>query len=271
MLAGLLAAWLLQLHKATRLQQLTRDKFPVSCTPFQIAHFLFGIHRAYQTALVNLLTRDIIDVAGRGYRLNPVVKNALPGEENPLLPALSETVDPGANFRYSDGLAMLDQQKLQHPSFRELLVLSKQVDFQKLIIPAIVLLIGFARMFQGMANNKPVGYLVLEIGSYSLIGLMIGAQYSYTSLVFRYVEDIWRQDTKNGLGPDVLNNFTLLGTTAITGFAEYQVLSEVFGKEAPTIRPRDGSSGSGSSCASSGDSAGDGGCSSGCGGCGGGD
>jgi uncharacterized membrane protein len=105
---------------------------------------------------------------------------------------------------------------------------------------------------------------------------MIAAQYSYTYLVFKKSETIWMDQTNNGYSNDVLNNFTILGTLAVSGFAEYNALTNVFESEAPNRQTTDdgGLAGSSSSCSSSGDSGG--GCSGGdggggCGGCGGGD
>ncbi len=271
MVAGIAVSFLLQQHKSKKLDGFIEHHFPTKFSPYQIAFFLYGQHRAYQTALVNLLKRDIIDTSGENYKLT-VIPITDPGkEENPLLPALSEKIDVGSIFSYQKGFALMDTNKLQHPAFSLLTSLSKKVDYQKLIVPGIVLAIGFARVFQGMANEKPVGYLVFEIGLFSLVALMVAAQYSYTYLVFKKSASIWMNQNNNGYGNDIINNFTLMGATAIAGFAEYTMLAKVFNREAPVKRndPDGGLSGNSSSCSSGGDSGCGGG--GGCGGCGGGD
>jgi hypothetical protein len=276
MIAGTVVAFILQQHKAKKLDQYLDDHFPKNFNAYQIARYLYGLHRAYQTALVDLLKRDIIDVSGNQYKISSIPYFDFKTESNPLLPNITEILAARNTFTYGEGFDLMDNGKLQHPELDELTRLSKLVDYQKFVIPGIVLAIGFARLLQGMANEKPVGYLVAEIGFFSLIALMIAAQYSYTYLVFKKSETIWMNQTNNGYSNDVLNNFTILGTLAVSGFAEYNALTNVFESEAPNRRTTDdgGLAGSSSGCSSSGDngggcSGGDGG--GGCGGCGGGD
>ena len=102
---------------------------------------------------------------------------------------------------------------------------------------------------------------------------MVLQNYSYTTNVRNHVEDLWKRQNKNGYGNDIINNFTILGTTAISAFAEYALLTNVFSAVTPQER-RMSSSGSdgcssGSSCSSDGGGSSCGG--GGCGGCGGGD
>jgi hypothetical protein len=137
------------------------------------------------------------------------------------------------------------------------------VDYPKFIIPGIVLLIGIARFLQGLANDRPVGLLVAEIGIFSLSCFALMQAYSYTRTVREQLRNYWMDENKNGHGTDILNNFSILGTAAITGFAEYTILNSVF---SPYAMPPKNSWGSNiSGCGSSG------GCGSSCGsGCGGG-
>lgn len=276
MIAGTVVSFILQQHKAKKLYQYLDEHFPKNFNVYQIARYLYGPHRAYQTALVALLKRDIIDVSGNQYKISAIPYFDLKKEPNPLLPGITEILSSRNTFSYSEGFELMDNEKLEQPEFTALTKLSKLVDNQKFIVPGIVIVIGFARLFQGMANEKPVGYLVAEIGFFSLIALMIAAQYSYTYLVFKKSESIWMNQTNSGYSNDILNNFTVLGTLAISGFAEYYVLTSVFESEAPNRRDTNdgGLAGSSSGCSSGGDNGGDGGGGDGgggCGGCGGGD
>lgn len=270
MAAGIIVSWVLQDHKQKKLDGYSNELFPDTFNSFQVAWFLYGKHRAYQIALVDLLRRAIIDTAGDRYKVVTYPTSEPTEEDNPLLPLLSQNFVEGKTFSYRDGLDCIDLSKVEHPGFNQLTRLSKKVDYQKFVVPGVVLAIGFARLFQGMANEKPVGFLVAEIGLFSLISLMIAAQYSYTYLVFKKSETIWKGLYASWKGNPVLNNYTVLGVSAIAGFAEYGLLADMFAKEAPERRGSDAGSSwdSSGSCSSGGDSGCGGG---GCGGCGGGD
>ena len=246
---------------------------PKNFTVFQIARFLYGAHRSYQAALVDLLKRGVIETARSDYKLTEHKTYNWETEKNPLLQPLMENHTEGDLFTYGEGFGYIDKDAVLHTGLERLHRLSKMVDYQKFIIPGMILAIGFARFFQGIANEKPVGLLVLEIGIFSLVCLMVLQNYSYTTNVRNHVEDLWKRQNKNGYGNDIINNFTILGTTAISAFAEYALLTNVFSAVTPQER-RMSSSGSdgcssGSSCSSDGGGSSCGG--GGCGGCGGGD
>lgn len=121
-----------------------------------------------------------------------------------------------------------------------------------------------------MANNKPVSFLVFEIGVFSLISLMIAQQYSYTVLVFTTAKKIWRQQNKDGRGNNILNNFSILGAVAVAGFAEYAVLANTFNFYLPRNTKGVNENGGGvGGCGSGSSCSGGSGCGGGCGGCGG--
>jgi uncharacterized membrane protein YgcG len=173
-------------------------------------------------------------------------------------------------FTYNDGLGLIDRDNVLHPDLERLHRLSAKVDYQKLIIPGIVLLIGFARLLQGLANDKPVEFLTFEMLAFAMLSLAVLESFSYTKSVRNYVRDFWMNSNNNGHGNDIINNFSILGTSAIVSFTEYTVLNQVFGAvtAAEKKNANDGSAGCNSSggCSSGGDG---GGCGGGCGGCGG--
>ncbi len=55
-----------------------------------------------------------------------------------------------------------NSEKLHHPFFDSLKLLSKNIDRRKFLVPAVVLLIGFARLVQGMAGHYPVNLLIAD-------------------------------------------------------------------------------------------------------------
>jgi uncharacterized membrane protein len=103
-----------------------------------------------------------------------------------------------------------------------------------------------------------------------MLSLAVLESFSYTKSVRNYVRDFWMNSNNNGYGNDIINNFSILGTSAIVSFTEYTVLNQVFGAvtAAEKKNANDGSAGCNSSggCSSGGDG---GGCGGGCGGCGG--
>lgn len=270
-IAGLIVLYITQLHKDTRLKTIIEDNLPKKATPYQMARFLYGTHRCYQTALVDLFRRNIIQMSGRDYKMAKLPIDLSEAEENPLLLPLMQHFKVYDTFTYNEGLGFIDRDTVLHPGLERLHRLSLKVDYQKLIIPGIVLFIGFARFLQGIANDKPVGLLVFEMGVFAFISLAILQSYSYTKSVRQHLGLYWQEQNSNGNSSNIINNFTILGVSAIAGFAEYSMLKDIF--DTYTAKERkfsgDGSAGCSSGCGSS---CGGSGCSGGgCGGCGGGD
>ncbi len=264
---GIIITLLLQKNKAARLKEIVFANLPAGFTLYQITHFVQGPHRCYQTALVDLLKRGIIETTGNGYSLTDLPASLFETEKNPLLPLLINNFRNGNKFTYLEGFALMDFDSLPHPSFEKLLQLSKKVDYPKLIIPGIVLLTGFTRLMQGIANGKPVGYLIITMAIFSMVSLAILQSCSYTYMVKKGVQDFWERQNADGKGDDVLGNFSILGTAAIAGFAEYSFLTSDFSFYEPQGKRWTGGEYSSSSSCSSGD--GGGGCGGGgCGGCG---
>lgn len=269
-IGGLTVLYILQKHKDAKLKLIIDNNLPDTYTVYQMTRYLYGNHRCYQTALVDLLKRAYIETSGKDYII--VRHQFLPdtGEKNPLFRPLMQTYRNGDVFTYNEGLALIDRDNLLHPGLERLHRLSAKVDYQKFIIPGIVLLIGFARLLQGLANDKPVEFLVFEMLAFGMISLAVLESFSYTKSVRNYVRDYWMDQNKNGHGNDIINNFSILGTSAIISFTEYTVLNQVFGAVTAAEKKyaNDGSAGCGSSggCSSGGCGSG---CGGGCGGCGG--
>ena len=269
-ITGIIVLVITQLHKNARLNLIVENNLPKNFSAFQIARFLYGVHRSYQTALVDLLKRGIIDTAGSDYKVAELKAYDENSERNPLLQPLLQNHVEGDLFTYREGLGYMEKNSVLHPGLERLHRLSKLIDYQKFIVPGIILVIGFARFFQGIANERPVNLLILEMGIFSVVCLMMLQNYSYTTIVRKQMQTIWEDENNHGYGSDVINNFTILGTTAIVGFAEYASLTSVFNSVSPQERKASSSGSDGcssSSCSSGGSSCGGGGC----GGCGGGD
>lgn len=273
-IGGIITLFITQRHKDERLQLIIENNYPKKFTPFQMARFLYGNHRCYQTALVDLLRKGIIATKGNDYKIVNHQAHIADGEQNPLLQPLMKNLNEGDTFSYREGHGFIETDTVLHSDLEKLYRLSKKIDYPKLIIPSMVLLIGFARFLQGIANDKPVGLLVFEIGAFSILSLIILQSYSYTKTIKQQLGLNWQQQNSDGYGNDIINNFTILGTTAIISFAEYGLLTNVFNSVTMAERKlaSSGSAGCGSGtsggCSSGGDGGG-GSCGGGCGGCGG--
>jgi uncharacterized membrane protein YgcG len=149
------------------------------------------------------------------------------------------------------------------------------VDYPKFIIPGIVFILFIARLSQGMSNEKPVGLLVFETALFGLLTMMILAEFSYTTSLFKLSKKYWESTKQTDTAFDpVAASFSLMGMTAIAGFLEYDDLRKNFNLY-PPLNHGLNLSGNGNSsvggCSSGGGCSGDGGGGDGggCGGCGG--
>jgi len=270
-IAGLIATWFTQKNKAQRLQQIVFANMPANCSVYAITRFVYGPHRSYQTAIVDLLKRGIIETTANGYTIIALPETPANNEENPLLLQLGQRYKNGDTFSYLEGMGLVDTASFVHPAFTRLHQLSLKVDYPKLIIPGIVVLIALARILQGIANDKPVGFLVMMTAVFAGICLLILQTHSYTKAVKDIAEAYWDRQNEYGQSTNTTHNFSILGVAALAGFAEYNFLLRDFSYYEPKHQQWTGgeyTSYTGSSCSSGGDG---GGCSSGCGGggCGG--
>lgn len=261
---------LIQLNdKSKRLDQIIRDHLPQHFSKWQILKFLNGPHRCYQAALIDLVRDGKVEVQRNSFKLL-THSGSSTSNENPLWENLVRDYAAGETFTYENGFSLFDQERIKHPGFEKLYRLSRKTDFLKLIIPGFVLAAGIARVMQGLANDKPVDYLVMELMLTGFIFIGVLGMYSYITMVFKKVREIWSADNEYGYSKDLAVNYGILGIMAVSAFAEYNVLNTLFDKKTPQNGSNTFSSGC-SSC-TGGSSCGGGGCGGGgCGGCGGGD
>lgn len=260
--------YFLQINKSKKLQIIVDQYLPKEYTKWQIMKFLYGPHHTYQVALIDLLKADQIELSGQNFKLNTIIKSPTQDINNPLWENLVTSIQDGESFTYNTGFDLMDQESIKHPEFERLFRLSKKIDYKKFVIPGIVFFIGIARVIQGMGNNKPIDFLVAELVLFGFIITAIASSFSYTSLLFEKIKLQWEEINGGGNSNNILNNFSILGITAISGFAEYSMLNQIF----TTYTPQKGTASASSSCSSctGGNSCGSS-CGGGCGGCGGGD
>ena len=246
---------------------------PADANPYQLAAFLFGKNRAVQTAIINLMNRDLLALNENGnFRIKRrnTSYHPLLVEANPLMDGWEKEPD------YLDVpyRRIVDQWynpgKTVHPTLQ---VLEQFVFREKIIywIPyVLIVLVGIARCIQGLINDRPVGFLTGEMAFATLIYWLAlrlipgGKKVIFDKAVRRY-------DCN-----DIPMLYALKGPTTIRHFADAALLTAAFGASITEIYRQgdreilpDDKSGSscssgGSCCSGGGSSCGGGG---GCGGC----
>lgn len=260
-----------------RVGEIAASRFPEEVSAFQMAHFLYGKHRAVQAGIVDLIKRGLLELTSDNHFL---VKNSayrpLANETNPLMTAYAAEPD-GSLLNYESlSVNWYDREKFSNPALEELDQWAKRGEpfWQVSLFPFLFYVVAIVRMIQGFYHDRPISYLVLETIFVSILFFIVLRQYSRSSQVAAAVSRLYAERLQNMGSADsrLLPLFALEGIPAINGFAEGVMLAGLFGAyDTASYRSGWGNSngsscGSGSSC-SGGSSCGGGG---GCGGCGGG-
>ncbi|OQP47788.1 hypothetical protein A4H97_30975 [Niastella yeongjuensis] len=271
---------ILQADKCRPLQKLADEHFPTDATIYQTAQLLYGKHRAVQTAIIDLIRRNLIELTvDKRFLVHKNRYHAVDNEQNPLITGLLN--EPNDSTSY-EGIVnnWFNEETAKHPALQKLYLLAYRKEsfikrYNLLIIPFAV---GIARFCQGLYHERPVSYLIAEMMGYSFVCYLVSEYLSRKRIVLDKVEVL----TKNNKGVNtlyddyVVSSFAQKGDSAIVWFAEGALLASIF---APypvlnhnKVAGNDLNVSSCSSCSSGGD--GGGGCGSscggGCGGCGGG-
>jgi len=272
---------ILQNEKGRTLKELIASHFPTNASAFQIAHCLYGKPRAVQTAIVDLIRRNLL-VATPDKRFMVYKKRYTEpaNEQNPLIAEfLSDQYDEYESIRYERILN--DWYKEEAVNAPELQQLSRLVNheesffkrYQVLIIPFIV---SLCRLVQGTVRGKPVGFLIAETVALFAVCALFTWYFSRKKMILDKVKELAKDNQMVGaLYEDaVVSSFALTGDDAIKWYAEGALLISIFTPSAVIINNLKRKSDSGcSSCGGSscggGGGCGGGGCGGGCGGCGG--
>ena len=267
-----------------------KQNFPDDISPFQIAAFVYGRARAVQTGIVDLVKRGLILPEGdHAFVLDKRGYAARSNEQNPLIPGF-EAENDGANVTYSDiSSRWYNPGEASHPLMVALDKFAAQHQpFVSIVKTALYAMAGI-RLFQGVFNGRPVGYLILEMIVIFVIARLVNAASRRDLAMYQAAKDAFLEKFGDNLNkPDnIVPSFAMKGLSAVNGFVEIGFLTGMFaaytsitlrnGMGQPTNKDYGGSSGcssggsgcSSSSCSSGGSSCGSS-CGGGCGGCGGG-
>jgi len=274
--AMFVAVFLFRYHKQNLLQ-VVDEHYPARYSIYQGVHFLYGKHRALQTAIIHLLKKDGLEVQETKF-VNKI-DHAGPGSEtNPLYQPLQQ-YPIGRALRYEElENDLYAHQVFSHPSFEKLSTVAAQKHRWHRLPYFIVLGILLLRFQQGLANGKPVGYLFMETFIFTIAYLLLTQKFSNDRIIYEAVKERFDQENIRQFdleeNDEVLKTFSHQGCAAIKDFSEFALLSVLFAPY-PVLHRQANGQGSYSGCGSDGGSNcggdGGGGCGGGCGGCGGGD
>ena len=287
--ATIISYFRLQNEKLIFIKQLIEKNFPANVTVFQLANFLYGKHRALQTCIVDLYRRDLVKVISKKRLLIRNKSNkTLPNEQNPLMTYwLTSAELSNVNYKTISG-DWYNQEAFNHPMLQRLIVLTKQMVSAKIkfFILFFTGIIGIARIMQGIHNERPVVFLVLEIIALIVVVVIMEKKMSEKKVLYDVAEGVLREKGGDGslFTDTVVRDFAVHGQSVTdllpaglalaSLFALFPVLNNPRAGWVNTVTGMTGDWGGGSSCSScssgsscsGGSSCGGGGC----GGCGGG-
>jgi uncharacterized protein (TIGR04222 family) len=265
---------LLQDEKGHSIIALVTENFPTDATIYQLAQFLYGKHRAIQTAIVDLVRRNLLSVSrDKSFILQKNRNHTFENDPNPLMNGYLEEISPHLKYEMI-AFNWYNEKQVSHPSLEYLHQLAnrKESRFKRFNFLWLPFVIGILRILQGAVNGYPIGFLVVEMFVCFIIALLVENMYSLKSILFRKVTELSKAHNDHHLLHDdhVVTDYALNGTRAIQLFSDGLIMTGIFAAY-PIVVSRRGTDAGGwvfSSCSSGGD--GGGSCGGGCGGCGGG-
>jgi hypothetical protein len=255
------------------LKNITVVHFPEDVSAFQMANFLYGKHRAIQTAIVDLVKRGLFTLSkDNSFKIEKTNYSTHQKEANPLIIPFEQEPD-GSLHTYNNILeTWYDKMDFFHPVLTAFDKLAHRRQLFLRFLFFLLYTVPILRMIQGLLNEKPIVLLVLETILISIPFLLLRTIFSRHVFVYAKVKERYNTHVQQITTPhaQIVPGFAMNGLSAIAGFAEIGFLAGIFGVYAEASNYRNGSNdgGSDSSSGCSGSSCGDGG---GCGGCGGGD
>ncbi|HEX7847675.1 MAG TPA: hypothetical protein VF476_17870 [Chitinophagaceae bacterium] len=270
--AGLIVAfaislWLIYQNIREQVRTIHKNNYKGDANVYQLTRFAFGRNRSLQTAIVDLVTRQILTAERKAqFTFNATNYRYSTNEENPLIRQLLKGYEDGERISYENLARIYDDEATYHEGLAQTF---KTVDLNQywIHLPAfIIVLIGIARLIQGVNHDKPVNYLLIMMIMMGFIYIIVFASIRPKAVFGALIKEGYEDHT---LGQpftvsSTVNQFAFLGFIAL-GTDYYVTNLEAAFK---TKVGGGGGESSGGGCGSSGCG---GSCGGGCGGCGGGD
>jgi uncharacterized protein (TIGR04222 family) len=270
---------LIQRDRTRPLQQLVVENFPTDATVFQTALFLYGKHRAIQTAIIDLLRRNLLEVTTeKTFIVHKSRYHRPANEQNPLITGFLNEERHSVTYFDIDN-SWFNEDGVRHPILQKLYLLAyRKENFLKMFhVFLIPFSVGIIRCFQGLFNDKPVSYLFWELLVTTLISGLVLRYASRKVAVFNAAKEMANYPDAGKSYEDSVVISYARGENIVSLFAEGLLLTSIFAPYPMLDHTRAKQSAEGYSSCSSCNSGGDGGggcgssCGGGCGGCGGGD
>lgn len=271
-------------QRKEQLEDITAAHFPDDVSPFEMAHFLYGKHRALQTAIIDLIKRGLLVTSGeRSFQVKKDKYTPLAEEKNPLVFAYEKQENDSVHTYKDIGDDWYKQigadwgyehSKFTHPALAALDKFAYRKEPFLILLLIAIYIVPAARIIQGISNHRPVFFLIVEVFVVTFVFLNIRSSvHARHLIVYKKAGQLFREQYESlpGYNDQIVPRYALEGLSAVSGFAEIAFLSAVFTAYSPTAYRgglNDQGTSSGSSCGGS--SCGGGSCGGGCGGCGGG-
>lgn len=272
----LIIVTILSAHWKKQVAAIASHWYPAEYNIFQATDFLYGKNRALQTAIVDLLERRVLRFENHRF----VYQGHQPGN-NPLLIGL-KNLAVGESINYDTiSNTFYHQPQFTNERFDELNRLCRKTNLWWGVPFIGVVTIVTVRILQGVANGKPVSFLIGGTFVFAVIYAIIASANPVEVIIRRFAkkkleEKFGGDSIANQMHPH-LPGFAMYGTKA-KKWQDYDVaLFGIFALHPAAAANWDQaasgmSSSSGSSCGSDGGGSCGSSCGGGgCGGCGGGD
>jgi hypothetical protein len=228
----MLSYLLLEFEKSLTLQPLVKAAFPVNATIFQFAYFLFGKNRAVQTAIVDLVRRNLLVITKDKLFLVYKERYVQPeNEQNPLIQALLK--EERTCITYDRIIYLWYNTKLfEHPVLQPIQLLADrkkifQVSHCLLLLPFVI---GFIQFMQCIASGTYTNIL------YWIIFVLIPACWFLIKYIFCGSLVRWKakqlvnrqRETYVFYPYSIVSSFAFEGSDAIECYSDGLVLIELF-------------------------------------------
>lgn len=256
-----------------KVNDLIRENYKNDADIYQLSRYVFGQQRSVQTAIVDLIDRNVlVQEPDETFTFYPSKYHHVEGKANPLIDGLQNIYREGDVLAYEAIAACYDDRSTFHAGLGKIYRSLGEQRWDKYLVGAFVIVIGIARCFQGDARNMPYEFLLVSLVGTVIIYIVLYFRLSRRHVVQRSVATGYRSRELGPMfaKPSPVNDYAFLGLLAFPAIYSNNQLHDTFRRNTP---PGDtgsiGSCGSGTSCGgSSGDGSSCGG--GGCGGCGGG-
>jgi hypothetical protein len=268
-LAGAVCMYFIYRRNKELVTNLLVERYDPTASVYQLSRYAFGRNRSFQTAVVDLVDRKILESLKHGlFRFYPANYQYSKDEQNPLIHHLLKRYKDEDTIPYSSLELAYDADLTQH---RGLAGSFRMLNQKPALRYGIIILIGVIwaiRSIQALVNERPAGYLLTMMVLFIILFALMNKQIDQKNIFGSILASRYEKDELAPMhsGSSLVNQFAFLGISALTAAYIHTDLGNTFrnnNKYTGSDINTSGACGSSTGCGSS--------CGGGCGGCGGGD